>query len=72
MTAFQPPDMLRHMRHRALLTVLIFLWPMVSVAQPSVTLHDRIEGLLIGAFIGDAAGGPVEFQAPQRGPWTAT
>ncbi|MEM1097064.1 MAG: ADP-ribosylglycohydrolase family protein, partial [Bacteroidota bacterium] len=47
-------------------------WPMVSVAQPSVTLHDRIEGLLIGAFIGDAAGGPVEFQAPQRGPWTAT
>ncbi|MEM6783670.1 MAG: ADP-ribosylglycohydrolase family protein, partial [Bacteroidota bacterium] len=27
---------------------------------------------LIGALIGDAAGGPVEFQPAQRGPWTAT
>lgn len=29
----------------------------------SVPMRDRIHGLLIGSFIGDAAGGPVEFAA---------
>lgn len=28
--------------------------------------RDRVEGLLIGTFIGDALGGPVEFQEPQK------
>ncbi|GAB5519890.1 MAG: hypothetical protein RhofKO_21410 [Rhodothermales bacterium] len=57
---------------RFLLLAFVLLWPMGVAAQSSVTLEDRIEGLLIGAFMGDAAGGPVEFQVPQRGPWTAT
>ncbi len=44
--------------------------PVTVVAQP--TLDARIEGLLIGALIGDAAGGPDEFQAPDRSVWTRT
>lgn len=44
--------------------------PGTACAQPS--LDDRIEGLLIGALIGDAAGGPDEFQAPDRSVWTRT
>ena len=42
----------------------------VMAAQPS--LESRIEGLLIGALIGDAAGGPDEFQTPNRSIWTRT
>ena len=42
--------------------------PLVALAQP--TLDDRIAGLLYGAVIGDAAGGPDEFQSPERSLWT--
>ncbi|MBK1876669.1 ADP-ribosylglycohydrolase family protein [Pelagicoccus mobilis] len=39
------------------------------VASPS--LEDKIEGLLIGSAIGDAAGGPVEFVVPpERSVWS--
>jgi ADP-ribosylglycohydrolase len=34
----------------------------LSAAERNVDLHDRIAGLLLGSFIGDALGGPVEFQ----------
>lgn len=37
------------------------------------SLEDKIEGLLIGSAIGDAAGGPVEFvEPPLRSKWTTT
>lgn len=39
-------------------------------AQP--TLQDKIEGLLIGSAIGDAAGGPTEFAVPERSFWSNT
>ncbi|MEM8488219.1 MAG: ADP-ribosylglycohydrolase family protein [Bacteroidota bacterium] len=32
----------------------------------------RIEGLLVGALLGDAAGGPDEFQKPEQSIWTQT
>ncbi len=52
--------------------VLISLLPLsVAVSQPAPTLEDRIEGLLVGSLIGDAAGGPHEFQTPLRSRWTA-
>lgn len=35
-----------------------------SATAGSSNLRDRIEGLLLGSFIGDALGGPVEFQDP--------
>lgn len=44
----------------------------LRIADPPLSREARIEGLLIGALIGDAAGGPVEFQPAQRGLWTAT
>ncbi len=44
------------------LFISIFLYAIFSRAFPS---QDRIEGLLYGTFIGDAAGGPLEF-APAR------
>lgn len=51
------------------LSVTISLTVSVTAgAQP--TLDDRIEGLLIGALIGDAGGGPDEFQVPDRSVWT--
>lgn len=39
----------------------------------SVTLESKIEGMLIGSAIGDAAGGPVEFvNPPERSFWSTT
>ncbi len=38
----------------------------VPLAEARANLHDRIEGLLLGSFIGDALGGPVEFQDRAR------
>jgi ADP-ribosylglycohydrolase len=35
-------------------------------AEPVVSPRERIEGLLLGSLIGDALGGPVEFQDPER------
>ena len=49
---------------------LFWVLPITSAAQPS--LDDRIEGLLYGALIGDAAGGPDEFQVPERSVWTSS
>lgn len=59
-------------KHKFVYIVFILLYfPIVSsIAQPS--LQDKIEGLLIGSAIGDAAGGPVEFvHPPKRGIWTS-
>lgn len=44
----------------------------VSVVAAQPALDARIEGLLFGALIGDAAGGPDEFQAPEQSVWTRT
>lgn len=33
----------------------------LNAAEPSAAAADRVEGMLIGSLIGDAAGGPVEF-----------
>jgi hypothetical protein len=49
---------------------LIAWLPMTATAQPD--LASKIEGLLIGALIGDAAGGPDEFLDPEQSVWTAT
>ena len=39
----------------------------------NASMEDKIEGLLIGSAIGDAAGGPVEFvHPPIRSKWTTT
>ncbi|MEZ4702930.1 MAG: ADP-ribosylglycohydrolase family protein [Rhodothermales bacterium] len=48
---------------------LLILLPATVLAQSATA--PRIEGLLIGALIGDAAGGPDEFQTPERSGWTA-
>lgn len=40
------------------------------LAQP--TVEDKIEGMLIGSVIGDAAGGPTEFATPERSYWSTT
>lgn len=45
---------------------------LVSVVAAQPALDARIEGLLMGALIGDAAGGPDEFQPPERSIWTRT
>lgn len=40
-------------------------------ALSDLTVNDKIEGMLIGSAIGDAAGGPVEFlHPPLRSKWT--
>ncbi|MDZ4699338.1 MAG: ADP-ribosylglycohydrolase family protein [Rhodothermales bacterium] len=44
--------------------------PLIAAAQADLT--SRIEGLLIGGIIGDAAGGPDEFQDPEQSVWTST
>jgi ADP-ribosylglycohydrolase len=36
----------------------------ISESNTSIDLRRRIEGMLIGTLIGDAAGGPVEFKSP--------
>lgn len=33
--------------------------------NPDPALRDRMHGLLLGGFIGDALGGPIEFQSPE-------
>lgn len=43
--------------------LLAFVYPLACVAG-SPSLQDKIEGMLIGSAIGDAAGGPVEFVHP--------
>ncbi len=44
-----------------------------SYSNPSPSLESKIEGMLIGSAIGDAAGGPVEFvNPPERSFWSTT
>lgn len=57
------------MKHLILLFLFLFSTTLV-LAQP--TLQDKIEGLLIGSAIGDAAGGPTEFAVPERSFWSTT
>jgi len=46
---------------------------LLSGQGPDVELNSKIEGMLIGSAIGDAAGGPVEFVSPpERSYWTTT
>jgi ADP-ribosylglycohydrolase len=40
--------------------------PKAYAAADSDVLRDRIEGMLLGSLIGDAAGGPVEFCNPEE------
>jgi len=56
-----------------LLSVVIALMAFVVNEKPEEVppLHSKIEGMLIGSAIGDAAGGPVEFvDPPLRSFWT--
>ena len=44
-----------------------------SSNNPSPTLESKMEGMLIGSAIGDAAGGPIEFvNPPLRSFWSTT
>ena len=41
--------------------------------EKSISLSSKIEGMLIGSAIGDAAGGPVEFVSPpEQSFWCTT
>ena len=51
---------------------LILMSTGATLAQAPPSLPERIEGLLIGSLIGDAAGGPFEFRPPDRSAWTRT
>ncbi len=46
-----------------LLVVVSLLASTIQAQEPSSPLEDRVAGLLYGAAIGDALGGPVEFQS---------
>jgi len=53
--------------------ILILLFSVIGLglSQTNLSLDKKIEGLLIGSAIGDAAGGPVEFvHPPLRSEWT--
>lgn len=64
-------DFLRKVSN-SITTLSIFPFLMnASCSKASVTadpgvLRDRIEGMLLGSLIGDAAGGPVEFRDPEE------
>lgn len=55
----------------ALTLTVAFLVPPADARQ-SADLSSRVEGLFVGSLIGDAAGGPLEFEPPERSMWTAT
>ncbi len=45
----------------------------IPLQDTVILLQDKIEGLLIGSAIGDAAGGPLEFVSPpEKSYWTTT
>jgi len=55
--------------------IFIFITGFVCNGQSeqTISIEDKIKGLLIGSAIGDAAGGPVEFvHPPLRSYWTKT
>jgi ADP-ribosylglycohydrolase len=58
------------MKKPLLLLAILFAVSVHAAAQPS--LADRVEGLLVGSLIGDAAGVPDEFQKPDRSVWTSS
>ncbi len=63
----------KNLKSRFYIFIAILLLPILVVCQNQPALQDKIEGLLIGSAIGDAAGGPVEFvHPPLRGYWTTT
>ena len=53
--------------------ILIIITTHLYSQDPQLSTRDKIEGMLIGSAIGDAAGGPVEFvHPPIRSYWTTT
>jgi len=55
--------------------IIVFIYSTVFICfgqtDQSISIEEKIEGLLIGSAIGDAAGGPVEFiHPPLRSYWT--
>ncbi len=56
-----------------LLLLLLLLPSRFFAMAQSLSREEKIEGMLIGSAIGDAAGGPVEFvYPPVRSQWTTT
>lgn len=54
-------------------SIFLFFFLLASnQVQSQPTLEDKIEGMLVGSVIGDAAGGPTEFAVPQRSYWSTT
>ena len=61
------------MKNKIILYIILYISVITQniIAQPSIV--SKIEGMLIGSAIGDAAGGPVEFvHPPLRSFWTIT
>lgn len=53
------------------LALLLLLWLLATLGWPATAaapadVPNRIRGLLLGAYLGDALGGPVEFQDPDK------
>ena len=58
--------------HLLIFTLLLSL-ATLSAQDQDLSMEDKIEGMLIGSAIGDAAGGPVEIvHPPLRSRWTTT
>ncbi|MBL7110859.1 MAG: ADP-ribosylglycohydrolase family protein [Bacteroidales bacterium] len=58
---------------RSFFIIILFSASLVFGQGTDVSINDKIEGLLIGSAIGDAAGGPLEFVSPpERSYWTTT
>ncbi|HMO66007.1 MAG TPA: ADP-ribosylglycohydrolase family protein, partial [Verrucomicrobiota bacterium] len=51
---------------RAALLSLFLLQAAGALPAAEVDVSARIRGLLLGAYLGDALGGPVEFQDPDK------
>lgn len=56
----------RFLGHASAACVGVLARPGIAPADPAPELRGRIEGLLLGSLIGDALGGPVEFQDRER------
>lgn len=61
------------MKSTTLICILLCFGISTLAQNPGLSQEEKIEGLLIGSAIGDAAGGPVEFvNPPIRSTWTTT